>query len=255
MDSDEAIAIAEEALQKVSSLRSKSPFSAEHVEFIQTTGLELARIFGPDSVVVRNFRQIPYSLRGSHPLYSLNYEREIASKKIEAYLQGLDMAEGVLQSARDQLDKYGVEQMLKDSRLKVSGARIFISHGTQTQALEKVERFVRALGLEPIIVVRTASEGMAVDDLVDTRMDECDGAIILATADDEIDDRWQPRPNVIHEIGLAQEKYENRVIYLKESGCEFPSNIRPKVWESFSQENMEAAFEKISKELHAFGFI
>jgi len=255
MDSKEAVAMITEALQKVSFLRSKQPYCPEHVEFMQTTGLELTRIFGPDSVVVRNFTQIPYSLRGSFPVDALSWQRELASKKRRAFLDGLDMAEGVLRSAKDQLEKYGVEEMLKESRLKVAGARIFISHGVQTPALDKVERFVRAMGLSPVIVIREASQGMAVDDLVDARMDECDCAIILATADEEINGRRQPRPNVTHEIGLAQEKFGNRIIYLKETGSEFPSNVQPKVWGSFTQENMETAFEKISKELHAFGFI
>jgi len=54
---------------------------------------------------------------------------------------------------------------------------------------------------------------------------------------------------------MAQEKFKRKVIYLKENDCEFPSNVRPKVWENFTQDNMENAFEKISKELRAFGLI
>ena len=34
--------------------------------------------------------------------------------------------------------------------------------------------------------------------------------------------------------------------------CQFPSNVNPKVWENFRQDNMEAAFEKIIKKLRAF---
>jgi len=76
---------------------------------------------------------------------------------------------------------------------------------------------------------------MAVDDLVELRMAESDWAVILATADDEVSGYWQPRPNVIHEIGLAQEKLDNKVIHLKEHGCEFPSERPPEgVGELFS---------------------
>jgi hypothetical protein len=60
---------------------------------------------------------------------------------------------------------------------------------------------------------------------------------------------------VIHEIGLAQEKFENRIIYLKEKGCVWPSNISPKVWEDFTQDNMGDAFIKIAKELRAMKII
>jgi hypothetical protein len=42
---------------------------------------------------------------------------------------------------------------------------------------------------------------------------------------------------------------------LKEEGCKFPSNITPKVWENFTQDNMENAFIKVAKELKAFGII
>jgi predicted nucleotide-binding protein len=93
---------------------------------------------------------------------------------------------------------------------------------------------------------------MAVDDLVEKRLGEADCAVILATADDNVGGRMQPRPNVLHEIGLAQQRLDNRIIYLKEVGCDFPSNVAPKVWENFTQDNMEAAFEKIAKELQAF---
>lgn len=83
-------------------------------------------------------------------------------------------------------------------------------------------------------------------------MTGCLCAIILATKDDKVQDYFQPRPNVIHEIGLAQEKFRNRVIYLKEKGCKFPSNVQPKVWEDFIQESLENVFEKIVKELRGF---
>ncbi len=133
--------------------------------------------------------------------------------------------------------------------------RVFISHGIETSALQKIERFIRAMGLEPIIVKDKASEGLALDDLIEKRMTESDCVLILATADEEVEGRKQPRPNVIHEIGMAQEKFKDNIIYLKEKDCEFPSNVQPKVWESFTQDNMENAFIKIPKELRAFGLI
>lgn len=255
MDTSDAIKSLQEAIGEIKKLRGQRIYSVDHIAFIQSTGLELGRIFGPDSVVSRNFSQINYSFVGSFLSNPWDFETEKARKNQEAYLTGLDLAEGILLSAIEQLQKHGADEILTESRIKLGGGRIFISHGTQTLALTKVERFIRALGLEPIIVVREASQGMSVDDLVDKKMSECDCAIILATGDDTIGDRKQPRPNVIHEIGLAQEKLQNKVIYLKEEDCEFPSNVRPKVWENFTQENMEAAFEKISKELRAFGLL
>ncbi|MBI4379318.1 MAG: nucleotide-binding protein [Nitrospinae bacterium] len=137
--------------------------------------------------------------------------------------------------------------------------RIFISHGIETNALIKLERFLRGLGIAPVIVKNEPSEGKAIDDLVEDQMDTCMAVIILATKDDKVktakEEYYQPRPNVIHEMGLAQEKIQNNIIYLKEEGCIFPSNIAPKVWENFTHDNMDEAFIKIAKELKAFRII
>ena len=253
MTTEEAIAVIDDALSKVYRLRNSAASSADHVEFLQTTGLELARIFGPDSVIVDNFSRVQYQFSGSFVAGYSDYESQKERHSREAYLRGLGEAEGILKSARSQLAKHGAKALLAESRVKLHGGRVFISHGTQTQALTKVERYIRALGLDPVIVIRKPSEGLSVDDLVDKRMSESDCALVLATADEEVAGRRQPRPNVIHEIGLAQEKLGEKVIYLKEEGCEFPSNIRPKVWGSFTQDNLEEAFEKIILELRAFG--
>lgn len=255
MELDKAFAILDEALTKIEPLRGAKPLSPSHVEFVLTTGLELARIFGVESAPSKNFARIDYQSVGAFIAGLFNMDEEIARRRHEAYLRGLDAAEGILLSARGQLKTHGADKFLTASRLRSGGGRVFISHGKPSLALTKLERFVRAMGLEPVIVVHGPSEGMSVDALVDKRMGESDCAIILATADDQVGKDHQPRPNVIHEIGLAQERLDNKVVYLKELGCEFPSNVRPKVWETFTQENMEAAFEKVIKELRSFGLI
>ncbi len=255
MTKEEAVATLDAALARVETLRSERLHSAAHAAFMQSTGLDLARIFGSQSVISINFGAIDYQTTGQYLANVHNFEAQLERRKREAYLRGLDIAEGILRSAREQLLSHGVDRILAASRIRSDGAKVFISHGTETPALARIERYVRALGLNPIIVGREPSEGMAVDDLVEKRMGEADCAIILATANEEVAGRKQPRPNVIHEIGLAQELLDNKVIYLKEIGCDFPSNVGPKVWENFTQQNLESAFEKIGKELRAFGLL
>ncbi len=174
-----------------------------------------------------------------------------------AFQKDLERAEGFLQSAIDQLEQVGLDQLRRDSGYVVAdgAAKIFISHGHAEDVLRRVEDYVRALGLEPVVVKRGASEGEGLDDLVERRMEECDAQIILATADDAVDGLRQPRPNVIHETGLGQRIFEKRIVYLKEDCANFPSNVAPKVWESFQRDNLETAFEKIAKELRAFGLL
>lgn len=255
VDQKQALQIVDAALAKIPGLRSAHASSPVHVAFVQTTGLQLARVFGRDSVISKNFSSIRYHATGGFIANVLNYEDELKRQSRSAYQHGLGIAEGILRSARELLLEPDVDAIVRGSRVRSEGARIFISHGKESSALTKVERFIRALGLQPVIVARGPSEGMSVDDLVNLRMTESDGAIILATSDDRVGDHFQPRQNVIHEIGLAQEKFDTRVIYLKEEGCAFPSNIQPRVWENFTQDNLENAFEKISKELRALGLL
>jgi hypothetical protein len=66
MDRDQALAIIDRALGKIPGLRSGRPFSAAHVEFHQTTGMELARIFGADSPISLNFSAITYRSYASY---------------------------------------------------------------------------------------------------------------------------------------------------------------------------------------------
>lgn len=132
---------------------------------------------------------------------------------------------------------------------------VFIIHGKDSIALHKLERFLRSLGIKPVIAECEASYGRALDNLVQESMASCCCVIALATKDDQVEGRYQPRQNVPHEIGRAQEKFKNRIIYLKEEGCDFPSNISPMVWENFTQDNMEKAFDKVVRELRAFDVV
>lgn len=133
--------------------------------------------------------------------------------------------------------------------------KAFISHGKDSAALRKLKEFIETLGIEPIIVKKQASLDKDVPDKVDLYLGQADFVIILATADDKVEDKLQPRQNVIHEIGLAQKIHPGKIIYLLEEGAEFPSNIRPKVWESFKKRNMMNAFLGIVRELRAYGIL
>ena len=256
MDSrtEQAIAVLKEHLNEASALRGCQPYSSAHMRWLQNVDLDLARLFTTTSGIYYNWKTISWQFTGTFFTSALRAEEDKRSKDLEAYQQGLNMAEGIIQSAIDQLEQVGI-QGIEDEQGYVTPSmnkRVFISHGKHTPALDRVERFIRALGFAPIIVAREASLGKSVDDLVEDQMTGCLCAIVLATKDDEVQDYFQPRPNVIHEIGLAQEKFRNRVIYLKEEGCKFPSNVQPKVWEDFTQESLENVFEKIVKELRGF---
>ena len=140
-------------------------------------------------------------------------------------------------------------------RIETEPPKGFISHGRKSIALTKVEEFLRTLGIEPLIVERKPSLDKTLSDKVDFYLNLADFVVVLATGDDKIEGKLHPRQNIVHEAGLAQKIPAGKIIYLLEENCEFPSNIKPKVWEIFNQDNMENVFPYIVADLKEFGIL
>ncbi len=260
MDTDEAIASLQNRLAEISDVLKAGRHSTAHTKWVQNVSFELGRIFGPRSGPFVGFMQLTYT-RSSQVIAGVmpwDIEDALEQGHAEEFGRHMGVAQGILESAIEQMETHGLDQLRKDTKYMVAAdaRRVFITHGHDEDTLRRIEDFVRALGMEPVVVKRGASEGMAVDDLVEVRMKDCIAQIVLATADDKQDDgTFHPRLNVIHEVGLGQRMFGDKVIYLKEEGCSFPSNVGPKVWETFKRDDIAPAFEKIVKELRAFGFV
>jgi predicted nucleotide-binding protein len=135
--------------------------------------------------------------------------------------------------------------------------KAFIAHGGKSAARDKLEDFLTALGVTPIVVEEQPSQGRSKDKNVEHYLKLCDCAIILATQGD-VDGQtgeFIPRGNILNEIGRCQEIFPNRMVYLLEEGVKFPTNIDEKVWERFTEESTDKAFIKITKEFRAFGLL
>lgn len=146
-----------------------------------------------------------------------------------------------------------IETVLKDKIQNKFGTNIFISHGHHPEIREKVEEFIESLELNPIVVMDNASDGLSVDDKVDKYIKKCAASIILYTPDDELKDgSFLPRQNVIHETGILQREMPDRIIYVKEKKVKLPTNITPKVYVSFNEDNLTDTFIQIVKELKSF---
>ena len=138
-----------------------------------------------------------------------------------------------------------------------SPPKAFIAHGGESNALAKLEEFLDALGVESLIVEKKPSEGRSINQNVERYLEQADCAIVLATKGD-IDGQtgeFLPRGSILIEIGRFQERFSEKTVYLLEEDTRFPSNVNEKIWERFTQDNMERAFLKIVKELRAFGII
>lgn len=135
--------------------------------------------------------------------------------------------------------------------------KTFIAHGPKLKPLEKLCRFLIALGVQPLVIEEEPSEGRSPDQQVEIYLEQADCAIVFGTADDEElkDGKLYPRRNVCIEIGRFQERFPSRIIYLLEEGASLPSNVSDKIYERFTQESMEEAFVKVVRELKAFGLL
>jgi len=188
-------------------------------------------------------------------------EEEKQKEEQRYYLSELSQYETGIQKILDKHEILGVEskpnviEVLPESIFREVPPKAFISHGKESSALRKLKEFIETLGIESLIVKKQASLDKDLPDKVNLYLSQADFVIILATGDDEFEGKRHPRQNVIHEIGLAQKMHSGRIIYLLEQGAEFPSNIRPKVWESFKQRNMMDAFLGIVRELRAYGIL
>ena len=185
----------------------------------------------------------------------------------ENFSSKLNDYEVALESIIQKYEILGIEPEVSVTRVspesisRLEPPEVFISHGKESVALRKLEEFIETLGIKPLIVKNQASLDKDVPDKVNLYLNQADFVIILATGDDTLKDKKtgteiiQPRQNVIHEIGLAQETHPGRIIYLLEEGADFPSNIRPRVWENFKRRNMMDAFLGVVRELRAYGIL
>lgn len=114
----------------------------------------------------------------------------------------------------------------------VDPRKVFIIHGRNTAAAREMQRFLSALDLSPVDFdeLRARMGGTpTVADIVTAGMDECQAVIALFTGDEwsalrpdlrtphdagKQVERWQARPNVIFEAGMAFGRDRQRVVFV-----------------------------------------
>ena len=202
--------------------------------------------FSDDSIQLAKFLEVSDLSKWDH---TTGTPTQFASRRQRMMLRSAAELETIISS----IEKYG----LPEKSEVIIPAKVFIAHGGKTKALDKVQAFLIALNVIPLIAEEEPSVDRSANQQVEWCLDNSDCAIILGTADDKDlkDGKLYPRRNVHIEIGRVQERFPNKVIYLLEEGASFPSNISEKVYERFTRENMENAYIKIAKELRAFGII
>lgn len=185
------------------------------------------------------------------------FDIDTFSVVIDTAIVAVNMAIGKINRATIFVPLDLLEDNLSTLVKTIGPPNVFIAHGDKTPACEKLEQFLIALDIIPIIAEEQPKGSRSIDQQVDWCLEQCDCAIILATKGD-IDSKTRkfiPRGNILIEAGRCQERFPESTIYLLEEGVTFPSNIQEKVRERFSEDNMDMAFIMVVRELVALGIL
>ncbi len=135
--------------------------------------------------------------------------------------------------------------------------KVFIVHGHDGEALHGVARFIRDIGLDPIILHEQPNQGQTIIEKIEKHAD-VGFAVVLLTPDDVLIDKnsnrvLRARQNVMLELGYFLGRLGRaRVCALKKGGVEIPSDYDGVVW-VLLDENDGWKIQLI-KELKAVGY-
>lgn len=147
-----------------------------------------------------------------------------------------------------------LETPTSQSGTTVKSDKIFVVHGHDEAAMEKMARFLERIGMKPVILHEQASENKTVIEKFEKHSD-VEFAVVLLTPDDEggkNGKNLQPRArqNVIFELGyFVGNLGRSNVAVLKKDDVEFPSDIVGVVYIPFDEHG--AWKQKLCKELQS----
>jgi predicted nucleotide-binding protein len=254
---DRALAFVRQQQDRLAFLCQEEPFGDQYTRWDNVTNSGLAEFFGRDS---DEYRWV-YPAEGAGVFWVSAYEsaaeREAREQRerVERYHSRLADLNTGLQSILDRYQALPRPEPTPTHRPQET-ARAFISHGGSKASLQMIEEFLRALGVEPVVVEKRASEGRELHENVDVHRRQCDFGIVLWTKDvQDSEGRWLPSGSVAVEMGELRSQFPRRVIYLKEDGVILPTMASTPQYQPFTDENMGPAYLKVVMELREWGFL
>jgi len=140
------------------------------------------------------------------------------------------------------------------------GQAIFIAHGKNRKPLEQLKKILDQFKIPYKVAVEEPNLGRPIGEKVRETMQECNCAILIFTADEELQNKdgntiWRPSENVVYELGAAGYLYGKSVVILKEDDVEFPTNFKDIGYISFVKNQLGAQSMEVLKELIGFGIV
>ena len=191
-------------LDDIAELEPLSPNSPQFEKWLRDTRVAITHTFGSNSGHGDEFASVDFS-----PLVIAGH----SSNRQKAYTQGLGSAKALLESMIEEISEYwkdASEPSLSPASHKneqIKTKEIFLVHGKDEGAREKVARFLERLGLKPVVLHEQPNQGRTIIEKFED-FAHVGFAVILLTPDDTgklKDDagNFKPRArqNVIFEFG------------------------------------------------------
>lgn len=239
------------ALDEIAELKELSTDSPQFKKWRRDTRVAITNTFGSGSDHIKDFEAVRY--------FSLSVYSS-ASRDQEVYAQGLRSAAAILESMIDEINEYWEDEdgasRSSDSHWneRINTKEVFVVHGRDEGAREKVSRFLERLELKPVVLHEKPNEGRTIIEKLE------DFALVLLTPDDEGrlrdgkgDFKPRARQNVILELGYFLGKLgRERVCALVKEGVERPTDYDGVVYIPLDDSN---GWEmKLIRELKSAGY-
>jgi predicted nucleotide-binding protein len=206
---------------------------ALHRAYVQTKGASFSLSFGPEPEKETGL-DFPGFRQAGQRLHDRGLARWAGHAALTSTPRGVDVAEDPAQVALElPLPGDDPEEADEDNAMdNADKKKVFVIHGRCEAARQEMGVFLRSLGLEPLWFrdVRSRMGGTThVIRVVEQGMKEAHGIIALITPDEystlrpamrkagdggEMVARWQARPNVLFEAGMAYMRHPDRVAFV-----------------------------------------
>jgi len=132
---------------------------------------------------------------------------------------------------------------------------IFISHNSKLPFLLDFEKFIKLIGLNPIIVENLPDKkGWSSEDKIEHYLGISEYVIFLFTKDTQENERYRPKDNILLEFEKAQRKFsKDKLIYAMEEGVTLPSMKDTPAYISLDRERILSFINRLLEEFKARG--
>ena len=262
-----ALELLRKAVAEIPDLVVSGKNSPEFQKWNRRTAVAIEKIFAPDVKHMMEFRLVNFTnlTRTEHG----GFIRHPWHTAEEAYKKGLEKACTLLESMIEEVEEFWPENRLPPDAPDISSRavanpnskRVFVVHGHDGAAQDKVAKFLKELNLTPVILHEHPNQGLTIIEKFESLADaDIRFAVILLTPDDKCFSKdsgaalkFRARQNVILELGFFLGKLGRKnVCILKKDNVEVPSDYDGVVYTPFDEQG--GWQRKLMQELKAADF-